>query len=164
MQTFAILMGLPGSGKSTAARKLKAERGFFVVSSDSLRLALNAGVYPREADGEYKFLDRFVWELAQLGIRRLLDAGRKVAIDATNLTREKRAEWRKFAREVRPDVRVEIHWCVGRWDSPKRWATERGHTEAEYLAIRSKLEAAIEEPREDEADAIVVHDPGHADA
>ena len=50
MPTFAILMGLPGSGKSTAAGKLKVERQFFVVSSDAMRLALNAGIYPKDAD------------------------------------------------------------------------------------------------------------------
>ena len=47
MPTFAILSGLPGSGKSTLSRRLKADRQFFVVSTDRLRLALNMGMRVR---------------------------------------------------------------------------------------------------------------------
>ena len=64
MPTLAILSGLPGSGKSTAARLLRGDRGFFVVSADGLRLAFNAGVYPRNADGEYRTLEPVVTEAA----------------------------------------------------------------------------------------------------
>jgi predicted kinase len=52
MPTFAILTGLPGGGKSTLSRRLKADRRFFVVSTDRLRLALNADVYPRQSTGD----------------------------------------------------------------------------------------------------------------
>jgi predicted kinase len=163
MPTLAILAGLPGSGKSTAARRLKADRGFFVVSTDGLRLALNAGVYPREAGGEYAALEPVVLEVARLAVRRLLEAGRDVAVDATHLTRDRRAGWREFARGLMPEVRVEIHWCVGRWDSAARWGSERGHTPAEYEAIRRELEGTVEEPRPDEADVVVVHGPAPAE-
>lgn len=40
---FYILGGLPGSGKSTTCRVLKNTENCFPVSSDSIRLALNAG-------------------------------------------------------------------------------------------------------------------------
>lgn len=160
MPTFAILAGLPGSGKSTAARRLRAERKFFVVSADGLRLALNAGVYPRNAGGEYSALEPVVTEAVRLAARRLLEAGHNVAVDATNLTRERRAGWREFARGIDPQARIEIHWCVGRWDSFSRWAAERGYqTEAEYLAVRQKLEAAVEVPTAAEADELVIHEP-----
>ncbi len=159
MPTLAILAGLPGSGKSTAARRLRADRGFFVVSADGLRVAFNAGVYPRDAGGEYAALEPVVTEAARLAVRRLIEAGRDVAIDATHLTRERRAGWREFARTVEPRTRVEIHWCAGRWDSFGRWAVERGFQEVEYRALRQKLEESVEEPHADEADELVVHEP-----
>jgi len=156
MQTFVIIGGLPGSGKSTKARKLRSEKKMFVVSTDQLRLALNAGVYPRPEGGEYKRLEPVVWEIAELAVRRLLAKGDNVAIDATNLSRKRRAWWKDIARSVVPDVRVEIHWCVGKFDSAERWANERGHTLAEYQQIRSELEATVELPQPDEADEVVI--------
>jgi predicted kinase len=157
---FAILVGLPGSGKSTLGRTLKAERKFFVVSTDLLRLALNASEYPRGAD--YTLLDELVFDLAEKAIRWLLEHGHNAAIDATNVTRARRAEWREFARRISPGARVEIHWCTGKWDSAGRWMAERGHTREEYEAIRARLEADFEEPTAEEADALLLHGPGTA--
>lgn len=157
MPTFAILCGLPGSGKSTLGKKLKVDRGFFVVSTDMLRLALNANVYPRVAGGEYDTLEPVVWELARAAVSKLLATGHNVAVDATHLSRERRAMWRELVRSVASEVRMEIHWCVGSWDSPARWATERGHTADEYHEIHRRLEASVQEPTADEADELVIH-------
>lgn len=154
---LAIFTGLPGSGKSTVARELKTNRRFYVISSDAIRLALNAGVYPRELNGEYQQLEPVTWELVGLGVRRLLEDGQNVGVDATNLTKFERARWRNFAREVCPDVRVEIHWCIGQWDSAERWRTERGLSTEEYQSVRAKREAVFEEPTADESDELVIH-------
>ena len=151
MQEFVLLAGLPGSGKSTLSKRLKSEQGFFVVSSDSIRLALNAGCYPRgDQEGDYALLEPIVWELVQQAVAALLKAGKNVALDATNLTRSKRATWLTLARDVAPDVRCAICWCTGNYDSPARWANERGHSEEEYWIIRRRLEAAVEMPRAEE--------------
>lgn len=150
MQEFIILSGLPGSGKSSLARKLKLERGFFIVSSDMVRLALNAGIYPRDDQDEYAALEPVVWLLVEQGVSQLLRAGNNVAIDATNLTEKRRCFWQNLARFAAPDVHISIIWCVGNWDSPERWANERGHTLAEYLVIRQKLEAMSETPSVEE--------------
>src|SRR4051812_26744694 len=85
MQQFAILSGLPGSGKSSLGKRLREVGGFFVVSSDGIRLALNAGGYPRgDQDGEYAILEPIVWDLVERAVTDLLRTGRNVAIDATN--------------------------------------------------------------------------------
>jgi predicted kinase len=156
MPTFAILTGLPGSGKSTLSRRLKADRRFFVVSTDRLRLALNADVYPLQSTGEYAALDPLVWELARLAVEKLLRAGHNVAIDAIAATPERRREWRELAKRAGAD-RVEIHWCAGNWDSAERWKQERGVSAAEYREIRTRLEREYVPPTADEADELVVH-------
>jgi predicted kinase len=161
MQEFVLLAGLPGSGKSTLARRLKAEQGFFVVSSDAIRLALNAGVYPRgDQAGDYAVLDPIVWKLTEQAVVELLRTGGPVALDATNLTRERRAAWRDLARAAVPGIAVRIVWCEGHFDSPRRWAEERGYSEEEYRSVRQKLEATVERPAEDEGCAVEYYGSG----
>jgi predicted kinase len=155
-QEFYILAGLPGSGKSTYARRLKSERGTFVVSSDTIRLALNAGIYPRDAqNGDYTILEPVVWSLVRQAVVLLLRAGYSVALDATNLTKARRAYWQRIARSVVPGIGVTIVWCTGHWDSPARWQQERGCSLDEYWQIRRKLEAAVEIPTPDEASKVL---------
>jgi predicted kinase len=155
MQEFIILSGLPGSGKSTYAKWLKSARGIFVVSSDTTRLALNAGIYPRDdPNGDYTMLEPIVWALVERAVMMLLQAGHSVAIDATNLTKARRLSWQNVARSVVPDIRITIVWCTGNWDSPSRWLEERGCTAEEYWQIRQKLEMSVEVPTADEAWAV----------
>jgi predicted kinase len=154
LQRFAILAGLPGSGKSTLSRKLNAEEGFFVVSSDAIRLALNAGVYPRDPVGSYAVLDPIVWDLASSAITALLRTGANVAVDATNLTRHRRAVWAEVARAAVPGIPIHLYWCTGTYDSAGRWEQERGVSRGEYLMIRRRLESSVEPPGPDEADVV----------
>jgi len=156
MQEFIIFCGLPGSGKSTYAKQLKTERGFFVVSSDTIRFALNAGIYPHgDQDGDYAVLEPVVWALAQQAVVMLLQAGHSVAIDATNLTKAERLHWKEVARSVKHNMHIKIVWCTGKYDSPERWARERGSTKEEYWRVRQRLEAKVEAPTADEADVLV---------
>src|SRR5262249_17489076 len=100
-----------------------------------------------------------VFALAEQAVRWLLERGHNAAIDATNLDRADRARWREFARRAVPGVRVEIHWCTGKWDSARRWKDEREYTEEEYQEVRARLEKKVEEPAADEADALFIHGP-----
>ena len=154
MQELLILSGLPGSGKSTHARRLSAQ-GVYVISPDTMRLALNGGVYPRENErNDYGNLEPLVWSLVELAMKQLLLAGHNTALDATNLTKARRQYWRHVGLSIRPGIRVRIAWFQGQWDSASRWSKERGHSEAEYLHIRQKLEASLELPTSDEADMV----------
>jgi predicted kinase len=154
-QTFILLAGLPGSGKSTIARQMKEEREIFVVSPDMIRLALNAGIYPRDdQQGDYAKLEPIVWKLVEDAVGYLLGTGQNLALDATNLTKSGRAFWLDKAQRTAPGVHTAIFWCAGTWDSPERWLKERNHTENEYQAIRRRLEASVEIPCPSEANEL----------
>lgn len=75
-QEVVIMVGYPGSGKSTVAEKL-GEHGYFVV------------------DGDAHKTDEKRLRIAT----EQLEKGRSVVMDATNLTREKRALYVALARE-----------------------------------------------------------------
>lgn len=152
---LAIIGGLPGSGKSTCARALRDKHGFFVVSADSFRVALNAGEYPHEADGRYGALEPIVRALSEQAVCMLLKSGHSTAIGSTNLTRERRAHWKQLAESVAPSASTKIHWCTGNWDSSLRWANERSHSLEEFRLIHDKLQAQVETPRSE--DGIEVH-------
>lgn len=164
MQQFVIIGGLPGSGKSTYAQRLKSEQGFYVVSSDMIRVALNSGTYPRgDSNGQYATLDPIVWALAEHAVRMLLRADKCVAVDAMNLTPARRDFWRQIALSESPTAVVSCVWCTGSWDSPERWASERGHSSAEYHAIRTALDATVQPPTEAESLPYTTHPPHTSD-
>jgi predicted kinase len=77
-------VGLPRSGKSSWAR----QQGVPLVNPDAIRLSLH----------EHRFIGRaepWVWAMAQTMVRALFEAGHSVVIlDATNITRERRAMWK----------------------------------------------------------------------
>lgn len=76
--TLIVLVGLPGSGKSTYAEELK-KRGCMVVSTDAIREQL-FGDASIQKDGKK------VFQIAYDMINELLVRGHEVVFDATNLT------------------------------------------------------------------------------
>lgn len=81
--TLILTVGLPRSGKSTWARK----QGHPIVNPDSIRLALHGERFIEEAEP-------IVWLMAKYMVRALFYAGhKKVILDATNITKERRDFW-----------------------------------------------------------------------
>lgn len=81
--TFIMLVGLPGSGKSYFANKLKKLDNFVICSSDELR---------KELFGSYDVQDRnnqLFYELHNR-IKQNLKDGKNVIYDATNISKKKR--------------------------------------------------------------------------
>lgn len=79
-----MTVGLPGSGKSTWARKT----GFPVINPDSIRLALHGQAFRKESEP-------LVWALAHLMVQSLFLVGHKTAIlDACNISEYRRREWK----------------------------------------------------------------------
>ena len=87
-----MLVGIPASGKSSFSRERERE-GYAVLSSDSIRAAMLAedGMRDMPEDEDRLFdLNRRVFHMISENATSLLNDGRSVVIDATNLNRRRR--------------------------------------------------------------------------
>lgn len=105
---LAMVGGLPGTGKSTLAQRLREEAGFVVIRSDEVRKQL-AGVSPQQSaaadfqQGIYtpEWTDRTYAECLRQAEQRLFE-GQRVVVDATFSAERHRREFQDVARR----------WCV----------------------------------------------------
>lgn len=101
MKALFLLVGIPASGKSTAARQmLQDNEADLIVSSDDIREELTGDIESMERNGE-------VFDLLN---ERLLDGLRnnlRVIVDATNL----RAEYRESLGEL-ADLMGAPRWAI----------------------------------------------------
>jgi len=85
IQNLYVLVGIPGSGKSTWAKNLARKSArILIVNCDTLREMLH-GTYKYEIDTEC-----VVEDTARIAIMSVLNRGFDVIVDETNITREKR--------------------------------------------------------------------------
>lgn len=101
--SFTLMVGLPASGKSTWLAERR--RGARVVSLDAIRA--NLGVAHGERVGS-------VMAAATLRVRGGLAAGADVVLDATNLSRQRRAKWLRLA------AAYGAHTSIVVLDAPRR--------------------------------------------
>jgi predicted kinase len=99
--TLHLTCGLPGSGKTTLARRLAVERDAFRFTKDELVLVLGGDLY----DDELR--DLVEAKLIELAFE-LLAAGRSCILDFGLWSREERDALRLRARVQ--GVRVELHF------------------------------------------------------
>lgn len=90
MSEFRLTIGIPASGKSTAAQRWQDEEGFIVVSSDDLRKELTGSA-------EDFSHEEVVWVTACLRVGMILHRRDDVVLDATNLIPEHRQQWVELA-------------------------------------------------------------------
>jgi len=145
--TLHLTCGLPGSGKTTLARRLAVERDALRFTKDELVLALGGDLY----DDELR--DRVEDMLIELAFE-LLAAGRSCILDFGLWSREERDALRLRARAQ--GVRVELHVLDVEPKELLRRIDERyadaPHTTAEISAEQladwvSSFEAPTEEER-----------------
>ena len=103
------MMGLPRSGKTTAARHLSRILRAPVVNRDSIRLAMHGQRYQRLAEPMVK-------AMAIIMVRALFNAGHHtVIVDETNLKESTRDFWRDEAWETSIlQVKTPRHVCLAR--------------------------------------------------
>jgi predicted kinase len=107
MKKVILMRGLPGSGKSTYAKKLVSENpnSYKRINRDDLRMMFDNGV---TSDGN----EKFVKKVRDLLIIKALEEGKHVIVDDTNLSdkNEKRIRQlvQEFNKERNDEVQVEI--------------------------------------------------------
>src|SRR5581483_3371514 len=99
--TLHLTCGLPGSGKTTFARRIAVERGALRFTKDELVLALGGDLY------DDALRDRVESALIELAFE-LLAAGRSCILDFGLWSREERDALRVRARAE--GFRVELHF------------------------------------------------------
>ena len=133
---LSIVSGLPGSGKTTLAKQLEAERDAVRFSPDEWMIDL----WDQDLRG---LLERQMWALAQ----RLLAAGVDVVIEFGSWARAERDELRVGAHAL--GAAVELHYLDVPLDELVRRVQARGR-EGITRAHLEEWSAAIEAPTPDE--------------
>lgn len=95
--TLYIMVGIPGSGKSTGARKLSDKTGSTIVCPDDIR-AEKTGDASNQGD------DDNVWKTAFGRLHGLLKNGDSVIFDATSVNVSSRKPLIKIGKKYKCDV------------------------------------------------------------
>ena len=101
MSKLIILQGCPACGKSTWAREfVTGKKDWVIVNRDSLR----------EGRGDYWIpeQEKFIVELEEFHIKKALEYGLNVIIDATNLNPTTLAKWDMIAKEFNIDIEFKM--------------------------------------------------------
>lgn len=130
--TVTILVGLPGSGKSTAAKQLETF-GTRVINQDLLG---NRTKCLQEAEKWLKF-------------------GASVVIDRTNVSVKQRAYWIELAKQYKADVKcvflvTDVEECVRRVTNRTDHPTIQNFTEEKIRSIIARFKDEFEMPSLDE--------------
>jgi predicted kinase len=126
------MCGLPGSGKTTEARRLAADLGAVRLSPDEWMAALGIDLWDEETRDR---LERVFWDLAQ----DLLRLGQSVILESGFWLRSDRDEKRTGARGI--GATVELHYLEKQLEELSRRLERRAATEAGAVRItRADLE------------------------
>ena len=169
MQKAYVMMGLPGSGKTTWAQEVSHRDGSVIVGRDSIRHIIRNG-YEYDSSKESQ---KYVWDISQFMIKEAIHRGFNVILDQLSLTRKQRIETVKLLRKyscenVFPDGHIDIIlvYCSEseknverRMKSDMRWGSKEY-----YEKLIEKMKFDMEEPDIDEEgfDGII-HVPGYSE-
>ena len=102
--TLHMLVGLPGSGKTTFAQQIQSATGAVRLTSDDFRLLL----FPRPSFSQQEHDD--LYEILNHNLVHLLESGRDVIYDANLNRHEHRAE--KYAIAAAHNAQVVLWWLT----------------------------------------------------
>ncbi len=114
--TMTLMIGLPGSGKSTISKRIADTTGATVISLDAIRGEITGS----EADQSQ---NQRVVAVAQERAAAALAGGRSIVVDATNLKSAWRQPWLNLAEQhgaVVAHERVETPLLVCAWRNVRR--------------------------------------------
>ncbi len=134
MNVLLLTVGPPRSGKSTWAQSQIHP----IVNPDSIRLALHGFAFVREAEP-------YVWAIAKTMVNALFLAGHEaVILDATNMTRQRRDEW-KSKHWVR-------HLEIFEVDEDTCYKRALDSERPELIDVIKRMVATYEKPTDEELD------------
>lgn len=95
--TLALTVGIARSGKSTWVKK--NSKKYVVICPDRIRKVIFGHQFHKNAED-------FVWAYAKGMAKLLLEQGKSVLIDATNINFESRYAWYKIALDYKAKIKV----------------------------------------------------------
>jgi len=144
-QKLILMMGVPGSGKSTYAKKYLDEKTV-IISRDSLREMIR---------GEYIFnptYEHLIKDIDRYAIRKALEEGFSVIVDETNIFREARMSMAYFAKSL--GVEVWLIWVIADVETAKsrrRVETKsESYNDGEWDVIIDNHDGMLQSPQDDE--------------
>ena len=157
MATLHLMIGLPGSGKTTRARVLEREYSALRLTPDEWHLFLFGHDIGEEAhDARHTRVEEVMWTVAA----RVLALGTDVILDFGCWARAERAEFRKRAHALGADFR--LHYMDVPLDELKRRLRARNERAGEgpvFFVSDADIDlwaSMFEAPDEDELDPCIL--------
>lgn len=103
MATLHMMVGLPGSGKTTAAKKLEQEHKALRLTPDEWQYFLfGHDINEREHDARHTKIEELMWEIAV----KVLQSGCDVILDFGFWTKSERDAFRQKAHALGADSKI----------------------------------------------------------
>ena len=112
MATLHLMVGLPGSGKTTEARRLERTLPALRLTTDEWHLRLFGNDFKNDGDDHehnirHSAIEKIMWETA----RNVLLLGVDVILDFGCWAKVERNEFREKAREIGADFKIHYQEC-----------------------------------------------------
>lgn len=121
-----LTVGIPGSGKTTWAKKFCQDGKFVRISPDDIRGRVGSSI----SDMTHEYA---VWKIVEAELYRLLDSGQNVVFDATNV----KGKNRKMPVRIAKELGAEIHYAI--FECSPEVAKERIRKDLEEKVDRSNV-------------------------
>ena len=161
MQNVYIMMGLPGSGKTTWAKENVEQTGSVIIGRDDIRYMLKHGHrYDSSKRGQ-----KYVWDVSQYMLKIALLRRFDVIIDQLSLTKKQRGEILNMVREYAALAKVTLVYCSEQDKNvDRRMNSDMIWGDREYYEnLIKKLKAETEEPTYNEGFDHIIFIPSEED-
>lgn len=139
--TMTLMVGLARSGKSTWIKK--NGKNSVIVCPDRIRKLIFGHQFHKDAED-------FVWAYAKGMVKLILEQGKNVLIDATNLNWSTREQWYKIAKNY--GAKIKIVWVKTSLKECKRRNAKSPEGERLPEDVLDRMASMFQNPTIDEID------------